>query len=254
MSIGDRLFGESIKNFDKFVLGYFYFLTQHEVEDSGLASKPFDRIASMENSIIHAVITPDGFDLGSYPRSSAKGVMTNIPHLSKQTNHFAFFSNESDSDAIMRWVTLVKIMDQNVYPSLALKLAAESMNKEILVDFDSIGVRTIELIDREDESKPLIQIPVDPSGVGRMLINHHGPALTFPQISFADIYNDNLTDEQREQLRGSITMIGLTAIGVNDIRPTPFDSTIDGVEVHASALDNILSQNFSPKTQKTYTS
>ena len=38
--------------------------------------------------------------------------------------------------------------------------------------------------------------------------------------------------------------MGGTASGTSDIRPNAFDPTLDGVENHAAAVDNILSQNF----------
>ncbi|MCK7513136.1 MAG: CHASE2 domain-containing protein [Desulfobacterales bacterium] len=39
--------------------------------------------------------------------------------------------------------------------------------------------------------------------------------------------------------------VGATAIGIYDLRVTPFSSTFPGVEIHATVIDNILHRNFS---------
>ncbi|MBF0443890.1 MAG: CHASE2 domain-containing protein, partial [Oligoflexales bacterium] len=55
-----------------------------------------------------------------------------------------------------------------------------------------------------------------------------------------------------KSLNGSVLLLGATATGTNDIRPNPFDPSIDGVENHAAAIDNIISKNFLRRSDKTY--
>jgi adenylate cyclase len=94
---------------------------------------------------------------------------------------------------------------------------------------------------------------VDPQGRGRLLINHRGPGKNaFPHISLADAYNDTFTDEQLEFLKGSVLLLGATAIGSNDIRPNPYDPSIDGVENHAAIIDNIIMRDWYKRPVQIY--
>lgn len=244
LSPGDFEFGRGISEFENIVAGYFYFSSPFEVEDSGRAENPFERVEEMEASEIMAVVLPDGKNLQDYPLGmQAYGVVTNIPAIHQNTDHFAFFSNDADYDAIVRWVTLVRIIDGRLMPSLALKTAAEAMDRDILVLFDDHGIEGIELVSREDEGDSLA-IPIDPYGQGRMLANYRGPGRTFPYFSLADAYNDSFSDKEKEYLKDSVLLLGMTAIGINDQRPNPFDPAYDGVEAHTTVIDNIMSKDF----------
>ena len=249
---GDLAFANGIRDFAHVVLGYFYFEREQEVKDGGRASIAFSGLESMRGSEISAVILPENQTLSNYPSFlEAKGIVPNTEVITQAGTQFGFFSNVSDADAIVRWVTQVKIINNQVMPSLSLKMAAEVLDSEILVTFDHFGVESIELVSRKDESKGM-KIPLDPFGEGRVLVNHHGPSMTFRHFSLADAYADSFTSEEKEALRDSILLIGMTAVGINDQRPNPFDSTLDGVENHASVLDNILNQSFLQRPKSIY--
>ena len=79
------------------------------------------------------------------------------------------------------------------------------------------------------------QIPVDE--YGRFRINYRGPAKTFPYYSFIDVVSGKVP---LENFRNKIILVGATAVGIYDIRVTPFSSIFPGVEVHANIIDNIL--------------
>lgn len=251
VSPADQNFSEAIATFGNVILGYFYFLSKYEIEQAGRVDAPFRGIEEMGSSEIQLVILPEGRSLADYPQLTIHGIVPNISPVTAASPHHAFFSNESDSDAVMRWVTLVRIVDGRLMPSLTLKLAAEMLNRDILVEFDNIGVHSIELISREDETN-VVKIPVDPLGIGRALINHRGPRETFPHISLADAFDDSLDEKTREFLKDSVLLVGMTAIGINDMRPNPFDTTTDGVEVHAAALDNIINKDLLQRPKAIY--
>lgn len=243
---GDASFARGIKEFENVILGFFYMQTKYEAEISGRLEDPFKYIDTMEASEIEMLVLPDedaGFEPYKGELTVAAAVM-NIPELAEATDHFAFFSNNADEDAIVRWASLVRIIDDRVYPSLALKTAAEALNRDIVIFFNEIGIEAISLINREDDSDA-IDIPIDFYGRGRILINHKGSGYnTFPHISLADAWNDSFSEEAREFLKGSVLLLGATAIGTNDQRPNPFDPALDGVENHAAVVDNIMAQDF----------
>src|SRR5262249_28094319 len=71
-----------------------------------------------------------------------------------------------------------------------------------------------------------------------------GQRYRFPRYSIADIVNGRETAAPPEAFRHKIVLIGATAVGLSDLRITPFDPAFPGVETHATIIDNILRQRF----------
>lgn len=249
-SPADKNFAEGVKRFENIVLGYFFFGSQGEAEQAlGKGQRFAGKEAVIPNEV--GAILPDGFVLDKYELKKAYGAVFNIPEIGAASSHAAFFNNDADDDAINRWGLLVTNVDGHLLPSLALKTAAESMNRDIMVFFNEVAIESIALVNRKDESDA-IEIPVDPSGVGRMLINHRGPGETFPYFSLVDAYNNKFTKKQREQLKGAVLLMGATATGIGDLRPNPFDPAIAGVENHAAMMDNIITKDFLKRPTSIY--
>jgi adenylate cyclase len=64
----------------------------------------------------------------------------------------------------------------------------------------------------------------------------------FRHVSYADLYDDfNRSRKLRPQdeFRGKIVLVGTAATGLQDLRVTPIDSLHPGVEILATALDNL---------------
>ncbi|NIR17159.1 MAG: CHASE2 domain-containing protein, partial [Desulfobacterales bacterium] len=60
-------------------------------------------------------------------------------------------------------------------------------------------------------------------------------------MSISDILRGQV---EKETFQGKIVVVGATAMGTHDIRSTPIGPLYPGVEVHATVIDNILTQNF----------
>ena len=75
-----------------------------------------------------------------------------------------------------------------------------------------------------------------------IILSWHGQALSYPRVSYADIYQDlQRRHPQRPQNEfvGKIVIIGATANGLHDVRPTPLAAFHTGVEILATAIDNL---------------
>jgi class 3 adenylate cyclase/CHASE2 domain-containing sensor protein len=101
-------------------------------------------------------------------------------------------------------------------------------------------------IENLTDYKPSVSMQTN-SKVG---IFYYGIPDSYPQFSFVDIlqkprfsgrYLDYKTPEMslREAVENRIIYVGPTAAGINDWRNTPIYKQLDGVEVHAHALDNL---------------
>lgn len=86
-------------------------------------------------------------------------------------------------------------------------------------------------------------IPVD--GDYSMWINYLGPPGNYPRYSFTDIVNQRVDPAL---LKGKVLFLGATALGIYDMRVTPFHKNTPGVEVHAAVADNIISGHFISQT------
>lgn len=78
-----------------------------------------------------------------------------------------------------------------------------------------------------------------------MWINYAGPPGNYPRYSFTDVANGRIDPSL---LKGKVLFLGATALGVYDMRVTPFHNNTPGVEVHAAVTDNIISGRFIRRT------
>jgi len=101
----------------------------------------------------------------------------------------------------------------------------------LILKIASYGVQGIQMGD--------ISIPTDETG--QMMINYLGPPKTFTHYPITDIINNRIP---KGTFKDKMVLVGATALGIYDIRSTPFSSVCPGVEVHATVIDNILGQNF----------
>ena len=201
------------------VLGY-----QFELEDKKFIKK--------EELNIPALIIEKNKNDGQDMIINAKGTILNHPTLQESAYTSGFFNNIPDENGIVRSVPLIIRYDDQLYPSLALEIirVSSGINK-ILINYSQLGVENIQIGD--------FKIPTDRHG--RLVINYRGPTKTFKYISALDIYNNTFDSKDIE---GKIAIIGTSAAGLNDLRAMPFESVYPGVEVHANAIDNILTSDF----------
>ncbi|HIC43604.1 MAG TPA: adenylate/guanylate cyclase domain-containing protein [Sulfurimonas sp.] len=159
---------------------------------------------------------------------SPKGVLLNIPIIQDQAYSSGFLNNVPDPSGMIRSVPLVMKYDDSVYPSFAFEVIriAYSASK-VMVKYDETGINTIKMGD--------VSIPTD--RFGRLFINYKGPARTFEYISAVDIITKKFDPMQ---VAGKIVLVGTSAYGLMDLRSTPLDSILPGVEIHANIIDNIL--------------
>ncbi len=79
-----------------------------------------------------------------------------------------------------------------------------------------------------------------------LTLNWHGTALSYPRLSYYDLYQDlTLSEPQRpaNEFTNKIVIIGATATGLHDLRATPLSSQHPAVEIVATAIDNLKNQD-----------
>lgn len=159
-------------------------------------------------------------------------LVLNIPILQNALYSSGFFNNTPDEGGMIRHVPLIMRYDTTIYPSLTLEMVRIFSNTTtVYVNNTLTGVDTINL--------GKIQIPTD--RFARLVVNFRGPGKTFKYLSAQDILTN---DFNKSEVAGKFVLIGTSAVGLADLRATPFDTVMPGVEVHANVIDNILQQDF----------
>jgi hypothetical protein len=75
-----------------------------------------------------------------------------------------------------------------------------------------------------------------------ILLNWRGKPFSYPRVSFSDVFNDMRKEhpERRgDEFAGKVIIIGTTAPSMGDIKVTALDRQFPGVEILATAIDNL---------------
>ncbi|MGE0082844.1 MAG: CHASE2 domain-containing protein [Desulfococcaceae bacterium] len=228
----DRILADAIRNAKaKIVLGYFFHTglspSEYPEEEDFIIQQ--ENIAGSEYKIrkISADFKGGHMIEGILPQS-------NIKIISESSRYSGHFNMEPDQDGVIRFIPLAVRFRDNFYAPLSLMTAGAWLDAPAGISADSSGVRSVRV--------GTTSVPTDSEG--RMFINYRGGEGTFPHISVTDILHDRVPPEM---FRDKIVMVGVTAIGIYDMRVVPFENIFPGLEIHANAVDNILTKDFLKK-------
>jgi adenylate cyclase len=164
----------------------------------------------------------------------AEGAEANLVKLAEAAASYGFFNIRPDADGTLRRATFIIRYGEDLYfPSLDLETLRQYENipdQGVAAFISENGVERIQLGTHV----------LRPWRDATALINYAGPYRTYPQRSMWDVTSGATPPGS---FRDKIVIVGATALGIGDIRNTPFqraDSGYMGVEVHANILDNLL--------------
>ncbi|MDP6473781.1 MAG: adenylate/guanylate cyclase domain-containing protein [Alphaproteobacteria bacterium] len=175
-------------------------------------------------------LKPDGF-LYSFP-----SIVRNIETLEDAAKGIGVFTFRPSVDGIVRQVPLVVRVGKHLYPTLALELyRVVTQQPTMALEYDQAGMRGVKLKG--------LNVPTDRTGQIWMKFGKHDRNL---YVSAKDVLNakGDKAKEIKAKLAGKLAFLGTSAIGLLDIKATPLDAAIPGVEVHAQLLQNILDKNY----------
>lgn len=146
--------------------------------------------------------------------------------------------HDPDQDGIYRSLHPLVMMNTTPLPALGLGMyLAAHPEATVSLHDDTLSV---------GES----DIPIDE--YGRVLIRFRGPPGTYSRISAATLIREEMLYREgeikefpvNEQLKDKYVFFGFSAPGLFDLRPTPVGAIFSGVEINATLLDNLLSNDF----------
>lgn len=218
----DRRFINSLKG-RPVILGYFFssFDEGEEVITAGKLPEP--------------VFTEDDFAGTNFNPPSADGYGASLKTISDSTYSAGHFNPFLDDDGSVRRVPMLYEFNGNYYESLSLAIVRYILkNKEIepvhgfnfywshynSPDFFRVGDRKIPIDERSN-----------------VLVPYRGKEGSFPYVSAVDVINGKV---EKSVLHDKIILVGSSAKGLFDLRNTPVQSALPGVEVHANLISGIF--------------
>ncbi len=162
---------------------------------------------------------------------AASGVSCSVEKISRASLGVGFLNAAPDGDGTLRRTPLIVQYKAAAYPSLALAAYLASRRiTDVQLWTNSAGARSLGLSGT--------QISVDSRT--SLLLHFRLPVGAFPRISAVDLISGKAP---QEALRDKIVVVGMTAVGLQDVVATPLDPLLPGVVVEATAIDNLLQNN-----------
>ena len=229
----DKLLATAVENSQaRVVLGYFFQMGQEVLQH--VSEEEVLRHEKNATSSVYKSVRYSSRQAQFVPLFDAVMPQSNIAPVAAAADYSGYFNMFPDPDGVVRWMPAVIRFKDTLYAPLSVMTAAAFLDAPITVTAADYGIQNITIGDRA--------VPTDE--LGRILINYRGPEKTFPHISITDILNDQVAGDL---LKDKIVIVGATAIGIYDVRVTPFGNVFPGMEIHANIVDSILSRDFMQK-------
>jgi adenylate cyclase len=224
----DRLFAESMRDRPIF-LGY-YFTT------GGSAT---ERVTA---GVLPPPVFPQGAfaDMEFHP-PAANGYGANIPQLYASAAGSGHFTPSLDEDGIVRRVPMLYQYQGAYYEALSLAMV------RYVFGVDELQADFIQALEAESRLYRVperivvgpLEIPIDERS--QVLVPYRGRQGSFPYVSAADVLHARVAPDV---LAGAIVLVGASAQGTYDLRSTPVQAALPGVEIHASIISGALDRGF----------
>jgi adenylate cyclase len=169
------------------------------------------------------------------------GATLNLPQFEDVAHGIGAFNWVADRDQVVRRVSLMFRLNDSFVPSLAAEalrvaqgastyvLKASNASGETAFG-QSTGLNHIRIGD--------ITVPTDGGGGVFLKFRHYDRAAYIPawKVLAGDVPQDDID--------GRIILVGTSAPGLLDLRATPVDAAVPGIDIHAQVLEHLLTGTF----------
>lgn len=248
LPVNDELLGQSIKS-ARNVITAFTAAQKDETRRDPLLRRPFQTQKDSQEAL-------NALKERAYLLS---GAATNLPVISKYSAGSGAFISLPEFDGIIRKIPLVMRYQagdaMHLYPTLALETARVSSHRK---DSLKIGKRENFAVQRGGEENAslsvfdteyFIKIGASPLVVplaenGYFWVHYKRVDKENEYVSAHKIYDEAYEKSVIDQVKGKHVFIASSSEGLKDVRSTPLDVFVPGVEVHLNVLEQILQQRF----------
>lgn len=212
-----------------------FFVSAFTHASNSAASTPPRRVVD----IVTNAATRDDFLRHAVPFNKTANF---LPILEAASAGNGSFMAIAGGDGVIRRTGLVFSDQKNLYPSLgleALRVYYRDQKEPIRIgrnvgDALLMPAYHIRIADKD--------IPIDSDG--EIAVYYRTLDRNTDYISVAKVLNAQATADTARRLSGKIVFIGSSAEGLKDVRSSPLNAFIPGVEVHFNAVEQILQERF----------
>jgi adenylate cyclase len=158
-------------------------------------------------------------------------MVRNVPVLDKAGKGHGMFTLTPETDSVVRRVPALLRVGEAIFPTLTIEmLRVATGQKSLAAKSDNLGLKGVMVAKR--------LIPTD--NHGRIWV-HYAPNNSQRYVSAKNTLNGTLA---KDFFSGKLVFIGTSAAGLLDIKSTPVNDAMPGVEIHAQLLETILSNAY----------
>ena len=170
-----------------------------------------------------------------------KGATHNLPELENAARGIGAFNWQADRDQIVRRVALMFRLNETFVPALATEalrvaqgastylLKASNASGETAFG-QSTGLNHIRIGD--------VEVPTDGGGGIYLKFRH------FDKAAYIPAWKVLAGEVPQEDIEGRIMLVGTSAPGLLDLRATPVDAAVPGIDIHAQVIETLLTGRF----------
>ena len=212
----DLLLSQQIAEQDNVILGFF--LRQH-------ASESFqqDELWQLSDCAYFDVQVSQDSVGKAIPLQEFEHAEINLAMFQQAAKSCAVFSTMPDADGLFRKYPLGYLFKDQLYPPLAIQSLRISQQQEAEISLGEYGINGFNFLDQRIRRQNYLPLNFYSS------VN---------SLSAADILNAKPGNPILAQIKDQILFIGLTELGIYDMRPTPVDPVTPGVYLHYTAAAN----------------
>jgi len=163
------------------------------------------------------------------------GLVRNIAPLENAARGVGMITVKPELDGVTRRVPLVTRVGADVFPSLAVEmLRVATGGRAYATDTGPSGLTGLILRSVRGQ----VKVPTDRDGHFWI---HFRKSDRSRYVSARDVLSGKVPPAL---LRGKIVLVGASAVGLRDIKATPLEAAIPGVEAQAFVIENIIAKTF----------
>jgi adenylate cyclase len=169
------------------------------------------------------------------------GASKNLQPLDDAAHGIGAYNWTPDRDQIVRRVALIYRIGETLVPSLAAEAlrVAQGANTYILKASDASGESALGQSTGLNHMRVgQVDVPTDSSGAVYLRFRH------FNQTAYIPAWKVLAGEVPKDDIEGKIILIGTSAPGLLDLRATPLDAAVPGIEMHAQVVEQLLTGHF----------
>lgn len=241
----DFRFAEAIKSLGNVNIGTYNVLSK----DEAISEEVFDNTKYLQYSyrldgIIGELKKRGRIGEDFFAPFTVYKILPPIDIISENASGIAPFEvGYPDPDGVLRGVALVTkeiYSNESYFPTLYLLTFLSAYNLSIEENVVlNIDKSMIQIFDKE--GNVFRTILTNKNGYQRLF--YYSNKDSFKYVSYVDILDEKVP---KEELENKILLVGYTdtAKGLYDLRSTPLDPNLPGVEIHATAIQNLIDNKF----------